>query len=87
MSSETVTLQLSASLHSKLQELAIEAQTSPDDLSTTLVNAAYLQRSWLRDLTELREQIKRDGGLRVGTGQEEAVERLRQTRREIFDAK
>ena len=41
-------------------------------------------RGWLRDLAELREQIKRDGGLNVGSTKEEIVERLRQTRREIF---
>ena len=86
MSSETVTLQLPDSLYSKLEELAVEAQINPDDLIATLVETAYQRRAWLRDLNELREQIKRDGGLRVGASREEVVEQLRQTRREIFDA-
>jgi len=33
-----------------------------------------------------REQIRQDGGLQVGTTKDEVVERLRQTRREIFEA-
>ncbi len=86
MSAENVSLQMPASLYSKLEELAVEAQINPDDLLTTLVETAYQRRAWLRDLNELREQIKRDGGLRVGTSREEVVEKLRQTRREIFDA-
>ena len=44
------------------------------------------QRAWKRDLEALRSQIKKDGGLQVGTTQEEIVERLRQTRRETFNA-
>jgi hypothetical protein len=40
----------------------------------------------LRDLTALREEIRQAGGLKVGTTKDEVVERLRQTRREIFEA-
>jgi len=45
---------------------------------------ASQRRAWLHDLKALREQIRRDGGLRVGTTKEEVVKRLRQTRREIL---
>jgi hypothetical protein len=37
-------------------------------------------------LTALREQIRQEGGLSVGLTKEELVERLRQTRTEIFEA-
>ena len=47
---------------------------------------ASQRRDWLRDLTTLGEQIRQDGGLQVGATREEVVERLRQTRREIFEA-
>jgi hypothetical protein len=51
-----------------------------------LVATASQRRGWLRDLAALREQIRQDGGLRVGITGEEVVERLRQTRREVFKA-
>jgi hypothetical protein len=51
-----------------------------------LVDIATQRRAWLRDLTALREQIERDGGLSVGASREEVVQRMRQTRQDIFDA-
>ncbi len=86
MDVETVTLQLPATLYAKAEELAVEAETNPDDLVATLIETAHQRRTWLREFKELREQIKRDGGLSIGSSREEVVEQLRQTRREIFDA-
>lgn len=86
MGMDTVTLQLPATLYSKVEELAVDAETSPDDLLASLIETAHQRRTWLRELNELREQIKRDGGLNIGSSREEVVEQLRQTRREIFDA-
>jgi hypothetical protein len=40
----------------------------------------------VNDLAALRKQIAQDGGLKIGNTKEEVVERLRQTRREIFEA-
>ena len=85
MTTEVVTLQLPTSLYDKLQELATEDQSDPVTVITHLVTAAYQHRGWLRDLTTLRKQIQQDGGLSVGSTKEEVVERLRQTRREMFD--
>jgi hypothetical protein len=51
-----------------------------------LVAMANQRHAWRRDLTALRDQIREEGGLQIGTTKEEVVERLRQTRREIFEA-
>jgi hypothetical protein len=81
-----VTIQLPASLHDELQALAAGEQTGLVEVIRRLVAMASQRHGWLRDLTTLREQIRQDGGLQVGTTKEEVVERLRQTRREIFEA-
>ena len=86
MNEEPVTLKLPATLYAKLEELAIEEQTIPENLIATLVNSAFQRRSWLRHLAKLHEQIKRDGGHQTEESQEEFIVRLRQARREIFDA-
>jgi len=86
MNTKTVTLQLPANLYEQLRELAAAEQIEPEELLSHLVSAAYQQRGWLRDLVALREQIRRDGGLQVGLTKADVIERLRQTRREIFEA-
>jgi len=86
MGMETVALRLPATLYAKAEELAVEAETNPADLVATLIETAHQRRTWLREFKELREQIKREGGLSIGSSREEVVEQLRQTRREIFDA-
>jgi IS5 family transposase len=86
MDTEVVTIQLPARLYAELQALAAEGHTDPVELIDRLVTAARQHRAWLRDLTALQEQVRRDGGLRAGASKEEVVERLRQTRREIFEA-
>jgi len=86
MSIDVVTLQLPANLYDQLQELAAEEKTDPVEVISHLVSIAYQQRSWLRNLTALREQIQQEGGLQIGATKEEVLEQLRQTRRKIFEA-
>jgi hypothetical protein len=86
MSTSTMPLQVPAGLYAELQSLAQEEHTDPVVILSRLVTAARVRRAWLGDLAALREQIVQDGGLQVGTTREEVVERLRQTRREIFEA-
>jgi len=86
MDTELVTLQLPVSLYDQLQEFAAEERIEPVEVISHLVSAAYQHRGWLRDLIALREQIRQDGGLQVGQTKEAVIERLRQTRREIFEA-
>jgi len=86
MDEPIVTVRLPASLYAELESLATEEQTDPVGMIGHLVTMASQRRAWLRDLTALREEIRQAGGLRVGTTKDEVVERLRQTRREIFEA-
>jgi len=86
MDKPPVTVQLPASLHDELQALAEDEQTDLIEVIRRLVAMAGQRQGWLRDLAALREQIRQDGGLQVGTTKEEVVARLRQTRREIFEA-
>jgi hypothetical protein len=83
---ETMALQLPVKVYDQLQSLAAEEGADPADLVAQLVAGAGQQRAWLRNLAALREQIRRDGGLQVGATKDEVVERLRQTRGEIFAA-
>ena len=81
-----ITVELPTSVYKDLELLALEEQSDPVRVITRLVTAARQQRAWRRDLDGLRRQIQKDGGLQVGSTQNEIVERLRQTRREIFEA-
>ncbi|MGQ9626823.1 MAG: hypothetical protein ACUVV0_07965 [Anaerolineae bacterium] len=86
MDKTTVTIQLPAQLYADLQSLAKDEQVDLVEVIAHLVAMAHERRAWLRDLTALREQIRQDGGLQVGMTKDEVVERLRQTRRNIFEA-
>jgi hypothetical protein len=86
MDKSPVTIQLPASLYAELQTLAADEQTDPVEVIRRLVAMANQRRAWRRDLMALRDQIREEGGLQIGTTKEEVVERLRQTRREIFEA-
>jgi hypothetical protein len=70
--------------HRSVSDYASDAQDVVEVIGRLLALASQ-RRRWLRDLTSLREQIRQDGGLQVGTTKEEVVERLRQTRRDIFE--
>ena len=86
MSTQNVTIQLPAELYAEIQSMAAEEQIDPIEVIDRLVTTASLQKAWLCDLQALREQIHRDGGLQVGSSKDEVIEKLRQTRREIFQA-
>ena len=86
MGAETVPLQLPDHVFAELKSLAEEERADPVEIIARLVAAARHRRTWTRDLAALRERILEDGGLHVGDTREEVVERLRQTRREIFEA-
>lgn len=86
MNGTTVTLQLPAGLYTELQALAQEEHTEPVIFLSQLLKTARQHRAWTNDLAALRKQIAQDGGLKIGNTKEEVVERLRQTRREIFEA-
>jgi hypothetical protein len=86
MNPEPITLLLPASLYKKLQTLAAEEHTDPIGVITRFITDAYERRSWLNDLTNLRQQIQHEGGLQLDSTKEEVVAELRRTRQEIFEA-
>ncbi len=86
MEPEATTLQLPSQLYHKLQQLAAMEQTDPVEVIARLIEIAFQKQGWLQDLSALREQIRQEGGLSAGLTKEELVERLRQTRTEIFEA-
>ena len=86
MGNKTVTLNLPADLYTRLQQLASESDTIPTVLIARLVEDAFNRRDWLRDLDELREQIKCEDNRETESDQEEFIEQLRKTRRDIFEA-
>ncbi len=86
MDARVVTIQLPEKLYAELQSLANAEQIDPVQVIDRLVTTASLHHAWLQDLNTLREQIQREGGLQVGASKDDVVERLRQTRRTIFEA-
>ena len=86
MSATTIPVELPVDVYTKLAQLAAEEQVDPAAIMSHLIDTAVQHRVWLRNLSALREQIKRDGGLHVGASRDEVVERMRQTRQDIFDA-
>lgn len=67
MDTTTVTIQLPAHLYAELQSLAADEQIDPVEVIAKLVAMVRQRRAWLRDLAALREQIRQNGGLHVGT--------------------
>ena len=86
MATKKVTLELPVSVYEQLQELAAVEQKDPIEVITELVDVAHQRQSWLRELEELQDLIREQGGLQISTNKEEMLEQLRQTRREIFEA-
>jgi RNase adaptor protein for sRNA GlmZ degradation len=86
MDRTTVKLELPASLYADLESLAENEEQDPVEVIAALVNSARHRRAWLRDLEPLRAQVRDDGGLHLGATKEQVVARMRQTRRQIFEA-
>jgi len=86
MDTPVVTLELPANLYDKLQALAAEEQLEPVEMLTQWAELAYQRRAWLHGWAELRRLIEQKGGLQVGTTKEAIVQKMRQTRYEIFEA-
>ena len=85
MDTELVTLQLPTSLYEMLQTLATEEHTDLVSVLAQLIADAYQRKSWLQDLSALRQKIQDEGGLPQGKTKEEMIAQLRQTRQEIFE--
>lgn len=82
-----VTLQLSADIY---QEIADAKERQETDSIAGFVREAVEEKvvrmRWQRNLEELRREIREAGGLELQGSKEEVIERLRETRRQIFEA-
>ncbi len=86
MNTDTVTFELPNQVYQDLQALAADEKVAPAEVIARLVATARQRRAWLRDLSALRQQIRAEGGLEIGTTKDEVIEQLRQSRRDIFEA-
>ena len=86
MGKDTVTLKLPAGLYAKLEELAAESDSTPIDEIATLIEDAKSRRAWLRALDDFSKEIQENDNRENVPDQEELIEQLRKTRREIFEA-
>ncbi|MBN1888952.1 MAG: hypothetical protein JW850_13240 [Thermoflexales bacterium] len=83
---KTMTLELPADLYTDLQSLAAGEKVGLVEMLTRWATLARQRHAWIQGWEELRELIKREGGLLVGATKEEVVEQMRKTRQEIFEA-
>lgn len=86
MVTKTVTLEISAELYAKLEELAAESDSTLTEQIATLIEDAKSRRTWLRALDEFSREIQENDNGENEPDQEEFIEQLRKTRREIFEA-
>ena len=70
-------------------EEVLEAQGEETPSVAGFVRAAVVEKlakmHWQRNLEDLRREIREAGGLELRGSKEEVIERLRETRREIFE--
>ena len=86
MNTETVTLQLPASLYADLEELATESRQNPVAIIAAWVEEARQRRQWQLGWANLRAQVQRDGGFQVDETSEDIVALTRRSRQELFEA-
>ncbi len=81
-----ISIEIPKNVYIELQSLAQEEQLDLVDMLAQWAKSARQRRTWQQDLQTLRDLIKKEGGLRIGTTKEEVVEQMRKTRQEIFEA-
>ena len=86
MNDSVVTIQLPYNIYTELLSLKTDEAKEPSEIIASLVKDAHNHLAWIHDLTMLRDEIRKQGGLNIGKTDEEIVENLRQTRKEIFEA-
>ena len=82
-----VTLILPTDIYQEIAEAKERQQTrSIAEFIRQAVEEKVARMRWQRDLQELRSEIQEAGGLKLHGSKEEIIERLRETRRQIFEA-
>lgn len=85
MQSSEVVIHLPGQVYDDLLALQTETLQTPVDVIAELVKEANQHRAWVQDVARLRARIREDGGLHIGSTDEQIVDHLKQTRTEIFD--
>lgn len=86
MNTETVTLQLPASLYADLEELANETHRDPIEIISIWLEESRQRRQWQQGWAELRAQVQENGGFQLGESADEIVVQTRRSREGIFEA-
>ncbi len=86
MDTNTVTVELPATLYADLQSLAEDQHLELVDMLSHWTEQARQRRAWIEGWRELGELVRQEGGLQVGTTKEEIVGQMRKTRYEIWEA-
>lgn len=79
-----VTIRLPKQVYDDLLSLQSASLPTPVEIITELVREARQHHDWLEDLAQLRVQIRQDGGLQIGTNEDDVIETLRRTRETVF---
>lgn len=82
--------QISFTLSEELYEEVVKAKEESNALSLAqFIRQLILEKldewRWERNLAELQQEVRESGGLELGETKEEVIERLRETRRQIFE--
>jgi metal-responsive CopG/Arc/MetJ family transcriptional regulator len=82
--------QISFTLPEELYEEVVKAKEESNALSLAqFIRQIVLEKldewRWERNLAELQREVRESGGLELGETKEEVIERLRETRRQIFE--
>jgi predicted CopG family antitoxin len=85
METKRVTLTLPINVYEELLEVKKEESHSVADFVRMVVSEKLTRMRWQRNLEDLRREIREAGGLELRGSKEEVIERLRETRREIFE--
>jgi predicted CopG family antitoxin len=85
METKRVTLTLPINVYEELLEVKKEESHSVADFVRMAVSEKLTRMRWQRNLEDLRREIREAGGLELRGSKEEVIERLRETRREIFE--
>ena len=85
METKRVTLTLPINVYEELLGAKEEEAHSVADFVRAAVVEKLAKIRWQRNLEDLRREIREAGGLELRGSKEEVIERLRETRREIFE--
>ncbi len=80
-----ITIHLPQQVYDELLSLKSASLTTPVEIIAELVKEARQHRDWLKELAQLRAQIRQDGGLRIGINEDDVIAALRQTRETVFN--